>query len=140
MGLYEKFGTDPVLEKEEGIVLDFGEGYGKFRIRRAGGANQLFRTRMTAAAKPYQRQLAAGTADEDVMLKIYVGVYVDTVIMDWEDVKDANGKALAFTKKNAQKLFEELPEFFALITDAAESAQNFQREELQELEKNSDSS
>ena len=133
---FEMFETDEKLE-QDGIIVD----YGAFRIRiaHAGGSNKKFSKLLNARLKPYERQLAAGTMDDDVAAKILREVYADTIILD-ADVLDKKKKADAedtytqgiiidrkgtvapFSKENVVKLFTALPKLF---TDLKKQAEDF---------------
>jgi len=82
---YSMFKTDPQLEAETGIILDYGD----FRVRvgRAGGANKKYTKLIEARMKAHQRALTAGTLDENVATKILVEVFSSSVIFAC-DVKD----------------------------------------------------
>lgn len=128
MSLYAKFETDKSLETS-GIELDYGPNTkGKtilIRIARAGGANDQYLKRMEAKAKPHRRQIQHETVDRVVISQIIKEVYAETVVLGWENVEDREGNDMPFTKENVLKLFTDLPDLYADITEQAQSAALF---------------
>lgn len=124
MNLFQQFQTDPKLEKE-GVVLEYGlnskEKMIGIRVARAGGANTAFSKRMEAEVKPLRRQIALELLDLAQINKITRKVFAETVVLGWENVEDADGNDLAFSKEACQELFDKLP---ALFADLQEQASN----------------
>lgn len=129
MSFYKQFSTDPKLEAESGVLLDYGAS-GKILIHRAGGANKKFAAVLTAKLKPYRRQIEAGTMDDGVASRILAEAYADSVIKEWEGVCDAEGKPIPFTRDNVIKLLTDLPELFKDIQEQAASVSNFRAEQV----------
>lgn len=115
MSLYKQFATDTKLEKE-GVLIAYGlnskGATTAFRVARAGGSNVKFLQAMEAAMKPHRRAMAAGTMDRKLLNKLVREVYCRTVVLDWENVEDADGNDLPFAYDNALKLFTDLPDLF----------------------------
>lgn len=136
MSLYDKFKTDSSLEKK-GIELDYGpnkklpkdaEGNHPVTIiyiARAGGANEQYLKRMEAKAKPHRRQIQHETIDRELIASIIKEVYAETVVLGWENVTDENGVVMEFSKANCLKLFNDLPDLYADISEQAQSAALF---------------
>lgn len=136
MSLYDKFKTDRSLEKT-GIELDYGpnkklpedaEGNHPtiiIRIARAGGANEQYLKRIEAKAKPHRRQIQHETVDRELIASLIKEVYAETVVLGWENVTDENGVVMEFNKTNCIKLFNDLPDLYADITEQAQSAALF---------------
>lgn len=133
--LYSKFGTSKDAESGAGVDLDYGK-MGKFRIHRAGGSNARYKNFAQAKMKPYNRQIQAGTMDDDVATKLMVEIFAKTVIVGWAGVKDRDGKDLPFSVDNAIQLFTDLPDLFSDIRAAALDHQTFMAEEKEIAVKN----
>lgn len=121
MSLYKQFETNPELEKK-GIWVEYEDGEEKpsrFLIARAGGANTAFNKAMEAAAQPIRRKLQNNLVGVAELRKLNVKVFSETVILGWENVKDAQGNELAFTRENVVKLFTDLPDLFDDIQEQA---------------------
>lgn len=127
-GLYNQFKTDGNLEKE-GIVLDYGpNSSGKpmqIRIARAGGTNIAFSKSFERHTKPYRRMFQTGVIDDALSQQVMRQVYVDSVILGWENIEDENGKELAFTSDNVNKVLTDLPDLFVDIVEQSKNAALF---------------
>jgi hypothetical protein len=130
---YNMFKTDPIIETETGVTLDYGD----FRVRvgRAGGANKKYSKLLEARMKPHQRILAAGTMDDDVATRILVEVFSETVVLGC-DVLDKEkstvelpvykdgiineaGEVVEDNKANRIVMLTNLPELFADVRKQA---------------------
>lgn len=136
MSLYKQFTTDNKLERE-GILLEYGNASNgqpiTIRVARAGGSNAQYQKRMEALVKPYRRQIQTETIDPKQVEKLIRQVYAETVVLGWENVEDADGKPMPFTRENCLKLFEDLPDLFADIQEQAQRAALY-RTEIREAE------
>lgn len=135
MNLYQQFKTDSNVEKK-GITIRYGNDGDKpieFVIARAGGANTAYNKVLEAKLKPYRRQIQNETMDTDTMVALIRDVYATTVVIGWNNVRDADGNELPFTRENCIKLFTDLPELFEDIQTQANRAALF-REEVLEIE------
>jgi hypothetical protein len=139
MSLYQTFGTSKDAE-QDGVRIVYGVEGDKtapaFTICRMNQRNRAYQARMQAAIKPYKRQIDNNTIKPEVMENIVMRVFVSTVLKSWENVTDKDGNALEFTAENALKLFEDLPDLYSDLMDAASSAETFRVEELETTAKN----
>lgn len=136
MNLYSQFKTDESLETE-GVWIEYGETEDgkpiRIRIARAGGANQKFAKALEKATRPYKKAIQTGTLDNKTADRLYREVFVDTIVLGWENVQGPDGKDLEFTRENVLKLFADLPDLFTDLREQASSAAIF-REELLEAD------
>ena len=113
--LYRNFKTDTNTE-QSGVVLELGlNTQGQMmgiRIARAGGANTTYEKRMETLVKPYKRQIQNELLDKETMLGLVKEAYVDTIILDWENMEDENCQPLPYSKAACRKLIDDLPELF----------------------------
>lgn len=146
MSLVKQFGTD--VEKEcEGVAIQYGSNEDgsipAFHISRMSRSNVRYTKRLEVATRPYRRQIELGTLDNDVAERIFMQVFVDSVLKGWENIKlsdvtgieDDEGFA-TFNKENAMKLFERLPELYDDLQAQAKSAAIFKDEEIEDATKN----
>jgi len=147
---YNMFKTDPQLESETGIILDYGDF--RFRVGRAGGANKKYSKLIEARMKPHQRALTAGTLDEAVATRILVEVFSSTVIfdcdvLDKEKSTDDNpvyipgiisetGEVLPDEVQNRVSCLLNLPELFLDIRKQANDFTLFLLSQQEEIAKN----
>lgn len=141
MSLYKQFKSDPALERA-GVLIQYGfvqtpEGEPDssrpicFRIARAGGANVAYQRRVEAKVKPYRRQIQTETIDPKVAENLMMEVFCETILLGWENVQDANGVDLPFSKENAVKLFTDLPDLYKDLQEQANKAALFKAELLE---------
>lgn len=133
--LYKTFATNEQVEKE-GVILEYGlNSAGKpiqIRVARAGGSNAKFAKALEAKTRPYRRQIQNETMDKDLELKVFMEVYVDSVILGWENVEDRAGKPLPFNRENCIKLLTDLPDLFHDIREQSQKSALF-RAEIREI-------
>ena len=130
MNLYKFFKTDKSKESGEGIALTYGDS--KIVIHRAGGSNAKYKKLHNANLREYGRDIELGVLDEAKDTLLMAGLYADTVIIGWENVKDEDGKALPFNRENVVKILTDLPELFLDIRRAATDVALFKQKELEE--------
>lgn len=124
--LYDLFETDSGAETT-GIWVPLGPA--RFRLARAGGANENFAKTATKRLKPFQASLDSlprKTADD-----LAIGIFVDTILLDWEGVVDRTGTPIAFSKDAAKQLLSDLPNLFAALRAESEKMSNFSQANLE---------
>ncbi len=135
MSLYNQFKTNSDYEKD-GIWLEYSvDEKGKstrIKIARAGGTNIKYAKILETKFKPYRRALQTETLDNATADKLLREVFAESIVLDWENVTDENGKKLAFSKENVIKVLEDLPELWADIREQANKMVLF-RQEAQEI-------
>ena len=132
--IYDTYKTNPKLELE-GIVFDCGPD-GKFMLARAGGSNVRFAKNLSAKMRPHERQMDAGTMDNEVGLKLLIEVFANSIVLGWEGVKDEKGKDLPFSVENCIKLFNDLPDLFTDVREQAMKWSNYRKQEIEDAVKN----
>lgn len=139
MSLYKNFGTNKEAESK-GVSIEFGVNDDKsviaFIVSRSGKSNKKYAKALEAATKPYRRQIQLGTMDDELANKIYMEVFISTVLKGWENVQDEKGKSMAFTKDNAVKLFTDLPELYEELQLKAADFTTFRDESREDDAKN----
>lgn len=135
--LFANYKTDTNLERD-GIFFEAGEiNEGdkvlpiRFRIARAGGANEAFAKALERESKPYKRQIQTKTLSNDAANGIYQRAFISTVLLGWENVRDADNVEMPFTADNAKQLFADLPDLFNDLREAANDASLFREMELE---------
>lgn len=147
MNLYSLFKTNPSMETE-GIMVEYGtvvrdgqEVPVRIKIARAGGGNTAFEKALEKATRPYRKALQNNRMDPEIAAKIYKEVFVDTVLLGWDNVAfpvlDASGKVageefLPFNRDNALRLLNDLPDLYADLREQALNGNLFREELLEE--------
>lgn len=135
MSFYKIFGTDKNAETE-GVWIDYGEA-GRIKIARSGGANKAYTNALQKMYKENRRQMETDTMSDEVAERKVREIFVRHVIIDWEGVKDANGKNMSCTFDNANKLLTDLPDLYRDLIQEAGKVSNFRAEALEADAKNS---
>ena len=139
MGLYTTFKTDENLETS-GVDLDYGlNSKGQpmlIKVARAGGSNKAFQKAMAAKTRPLQRQIQTNTASEEVLTKVIVEVYAETVILGWSGIEDQDNNPMEFSRANVIKLFTDLPDLFADVRAQAQEISIFRADLMEAVAKN----
>lgn len=134
MSLYKKYKTNPDLEVGgvwiEYDVTDDGKPI-RFLVARAGGANLAFQKAMEKASKPYLKQIQSGTLSTELSNQIYLDVFLDTVLLGWENVTDRNDQPLEFSREAAAMLFSDLPEVYNDVRKMASEISIFREDVLE---------
>lgn len=137
MSLYKQYGTDKEIEKT-GVILKYANDDDpkkpiEIRIARAGGGNLAFQKRLDLEIKPFRRQIQTETLSKAKDREIMIRVYSATVILGWENVKDADGNDLPFNYENCIKLLTDLPDLFEDIVEQSHKVALF-RSEIREAD------
>ncbi len=129
--VYDLFETETDAEVG-GTWIDIGPS--KFKLARAGGANENFMKTAAKRLKPFQSaidSLPRKAADE-----LARGIFIDTVLLDWKDVTDRSGKVIPYSREAATKLFTDLPNLFIALQNEANKMSNFTKSNLEAAAKN----
>lgn len=139
---YEMFETSEELE-QQGIVLDYGDF--RIRIAHAGGSNKKYGKTLTRRLRPFEKQIAAGTADDEVLSKIIREVFCETVVLGFEvkaekgyveGVPAKDGKVNPYNSAEVNRIFTELPKLYQDVKKQAEDFALFRVVEEEETIKN----
>jgi len=136
--IYDLYQTD--LEKEvEGFWYSITPDV-SFLLARAGGANTKFTQALEKKTRPHRQRGGAfsddNVTDVELAMSVMKEAFAETVILDWKGVTDVTGKKVAYSSASAIKLFNDLPDLFTELRDAAAKQANFRMEEIEEDIKN----
>jgi hypothetical protein len=138
--LFRLFATDEKLEMD-GVWIEYGLNDAglpiRFRIARAGGRNTEYAKALERATRPYRRAIQTGTIDPKIAENIYMRVFVDSVLLGWENVQDKDGTVIPFSRESAIDLFRRLPALYDDLREQAGSLAIFREEILEGDLKNS---
>lgn len=132
--IYKKFETNKDRELK-GITVEYHdddkpeEPPAKFMIARAGGSNIEYAKMLDRETKPYRRSLAAGTVAVSTMQKISRKCFIHTCLIGWENVFGKDGAPIVFSKEEATKLFEDLPDLAEDLMTQSSNASLFRYDE-----------
>ena len=131
MSLYKQFKTDENLEKS-GIWFQYGFNYEGKPIRilcaRAGGSNTKFLSALERKGKPYRSLIQNDSMDKDLIKRLTIEAYAEKVVLNWENVENAEGEELEFSVEACIKLFEDLPDLFTDLQEQTQKSAFFKAE------------
>lgn len=129
--LWDLFDTDSGAESS-GAWVEIGPA--SFLLARAGGANEAFSKAATKRLAPFQTSIES--LPKKVADDLAVGIFVDTVLLDWKNVRWLDGTPTDYSKEKAKELLTLLPNLFAALRAEAGKLSNFNKANLQAAAKN----
>lgn len=117
------FATNKNKEKD-GVWVPMGPS-AQFLLARAGGSNTRYLNAAAAAGRPHERRIRLNLMDAAEARNLAIGPFVDTVLLDWKDVK-VKGEIIPYSKEAAKKLLTDMPDLFDALNEQAQSVANFQ--------------
>jgi hypothetical protein len=124
--LFAMFDTNPEAETG-GVWADIGPA--RFKLARMGGANTKFSKTATKRLKPFQASM--DNLPDKVATDMAVEIFIDTVLLDWQNVIWTDGTPMEFSKANAKKLLVRLPNLFLALQNEAGKLSNFNAANLE---------
>ncbi len=97
-----------------------------FKIKRMGGRNQ--KKVDESRSKHFMSvidQIQKNELPEDDQEKLFIKVFVESVLVDWKDVFDADGKDVEYDAELAEIVFFDCPDLFDELIAFANSRDNF---------------
>lgn len=133
MSAYNRFQTDKKLEVE-GTRVEYGDF--TFILARAGGANKAFQKCIERKSRPYRKQIQKNQMDHEVMNRIMLEAYAETIFKGWENMTDENGDDLPFNEENVIKVMTDLPDLWEDVLQVTSSLEVYLLEVREEEAKN----
>lgn len=147
MSLRKTFKTDQTAEVE-GVWFDVGinEHNNKperVKLSRMSRTNKKYAKELERVTRPHQSAIQNEALDNDLGNKLLREVFVDTVILDWDNIPKSeltgnseDSELLEFTRENVLALFDELPELYDDWEIKAKKASGFREKEVETNAKN----
>ncbi len=123
---FSKFLTDPEAE-EAGVWVEAGDG---LRLRVARTNNARYRRALAEAARP-NREALRGPGGPELLDRILLDVFADTVLLGWEGLEDEEGKPLPYSRAVARQCLERSRDFRDLVGSLAERQEQFRKKEAE---------
>lgn len=140
MSIHKMYKTDEKVEVE-GVELNYGDnGHGEdtvIIVGRAGGSNSAYQKALTAALRPYRKQIQTSTLDPKVFNKVLLDVYMKTVIKGARGLVDADGNVIENSAENIRATLVTLPDLFEDVKEQATDAAIFRADAVEDIAKNS---
>jgi hypothetical protein len=135
MSIFNQFETNQDAERD-GVWVEYGDNddgtVPAFKIARMSKSNKKYSKALDRATRPHRRAIELETLKEDTADRVFLEVFVDTVLLDWKNIKSRSGEEMAFNKKSAFELMKQLPELYDDLQDKAKKAALFRQEVLEE--------
>ncbi len=140
MSIFKQFATDSNKETE-GVKIEYGANKDgsipSVTIRRMGKSNKRYAKALEVATRPHKRAIELETLAEGVAEKIFKSVFVETVVVGWENIQpNDDGTNMPFTKANALDVFEKLPEFYDDLQEQSKKISLFRNDSMEDEAKN----
>lgn len=131
VSIFDVFETDENAELT-GIWVDVGTA--KFLLARAGGANVDFAKTTTKRLAPFQA--AFDSMSKRQTDELAIGIFVDTILKDWQGVYERDGSPVEFSKETAKTVLKRLPNLFSQLMAEANKMANYTKANLEAAAKN----
>lgn len=140
MSLRKTFKTDKSAEVE-GVWLEvaINDHNGKpirVKLARMSSTNKRYTKALNSATKPHQSAIQNDALDNDLAKRLLQEVFAETVLLDWENLPTSeltgdmgDTEPLPFSKENALKLFDEMPDLYDDWEARAQKAAAFRESE-----------
>lgn len=129
VNIYARFKTNAELEND-GTWVDYGGGL-KFKIRRFSAKKSL--DVRSELEKPFRMRGGNGDIPAEFAEAVAVKHLARGVVVDWDGVVDTDGKALAFSADQAEKLLTDLPDLAKMLLLDSVNADNFKQADKKEV-------
>lgn len=137
MDIRKAYGTNKKKESE-GTFVEIGNGI-SVKVKRAGSCNKAYSFAQAKMQRPYNKQIARGTIDPEILRDININLYANHVVTDWKGISEGKTE-VPFSKEKFIELSKEFPDFFDDVFVAALDMQNFADDEDAELIKKPENS
>ena len=147
MSLRDTYKTDAAKETE-GVWETFGLNLKgepiELHLSRISRTNTRYTKVLQREIRPHRAALNADAMDPALGDKVLQGVFVDTILLGWRGVlkyelsgDEADTDELPFTRENAMRLFDEMPDFYDDAEERAKSIATFRDKERDTVKGNS---
>ena len=143
-GFESLFETDSASESE-GKWVQIGNA--EYLLARAGGANTRYAKEMAAALRPHQRRIQLGQMTNEEGMKLAVGPFVNTVLLNWrmknpadkaDDAQPVEGKLFSkdgsevvYSKAKAKEVLLRFTDLFMALQEQASNIANYTPEDAE---------
>lgn len=93
------FPESPVSALDDGVWTE----YQNIRVKIAYATNVRFMRAKQRLEQPYRRKIEAGTLDPADQRKLLCKAMAEAILLDWENVKNANKQDVPYSKQAAEQ-------------------------------------
>jgi hypothetical protein len=113
-------------KQAEGVWTKFGGS--KFKV--ASTTSTKFQRALNRLQAPYRKKIEKGTLDPKISKEILCQAMADALLVDWEDVEDANKQPVPFSPELAFKALMNNDDLKDFLSDFGQDLENFRAEEI----------
>jgi hypothetical protein len=140
MGLFKPYQTNQQKELE-GVPVICGDtnedgSMPTFIIARACKSNIRYTKALERETRPYKRLIESDRLSNATALQVQRRVFVQTLLMGWENVFDEKEKPIPFNQENAIMLFDKLPDLYDELATSSQKQSLYLETTLEEDAKN----
>lgn len=127
-GNIDNYVTDDSLETD-GVELDFGNGI-FITVRRAGGSNIGFQTRMAEILTNRNTDVIGKSTNDEEEKQLLYSLFANHVVIGWRGLKDEKGSEIKFSTQNCIDLFNSSDEIYRHVSVQSTTLNNFRAQEV----------
>lgn len=129
------------LAEQEGIWVDLNAPIDMaFLVRRAGGSNFAYQRRLSALLRPHAFQIQSNTMDPERLNEIYVQVFCEACLVDWERVLDDKDQPVEYSPEAGMEFFKVFPDIYKILEKQANDLNQYSRATIEAAKKSSSKS
>ncbi len=134
MANIERIKTD-ISKETDGTWVPFILGI-ELKIARAG--NSKYKECIRKLIEPVTKDIRDETATLEDFADILIQVRAKTILLDWKNLDDKDGKPIPYSAAKAEEFFRdlELQDFYKFVVATSESSADFKKVLIEDAEKN----
>ena len=114
------FKTDDKLETS-GVWVDVAD----LRLRIARMNNPQYEACFRKLSRPHVDGIAAGLTDLTLIEDLMKQAMSQTILLDWDNLQDEDGKAIVYSKEKALELLRTVPDFYRMVLRQAQDREKY---------------
>ena len=124
-----------VDKEENGVWVDFAEG---IQLKIARARNPKYQEFLRDLVEPKRVEIREDKISIDDFNDILLQVRAKTVLLDWKNIEDNEGKAISYSLEKALEFFRdpELKDFYQFVVAISENADQYKKGVIKNSEKN----
>jgi len=124
------------VEKEiDGVWVDFAMG---IQLKIARARNPKYQELLRKLIDPVRVEIRDDKLDIKDLNNIILEVRAKTILLDWKNIEDKDGKDIPYSPEKAIEFFKnpELKDFYTFVVTISENADQYKKDLIESSEKN----
>lgn len=124
-----------IKKEEDGVWVDFIMG---IELKIARSRNPKYQELLRKLVEPQRKDIRDDKLTIDELADIVLQVRAKTVLLDWKNIEDSDGKAIPYSPEKAAEFFRdpELNDFYTFVVAISENADQYKKDIIKDSEKN----